>query len=519
LAATLTGLPAGIYDDTNASWQYTGSWSTWSHSTLYGGSAHYSAAIGDSAQFSFNGGQFILSYTAADSRGDVDVYIDNVWIGLINEYSGVYVAQKTWASPILTPGSHTVRFVHKSGMYVDVDAIQIDAGIVTPTPTVTFTYDADGNMVKSDMNGVITRYVGGHYQVENGVATKYYFAGASRVAMRTGDSLSYFLGDHLGSTSITTDASGNKIAELRYKAWGEVRYTDGDTPTDYQYTGQRSYAGDFGLLFFNARWVDPQLGRFAQPDTIIPSPGNSQSWDRYAYARNNPVRYNDPTGHCEVVCGILLFVGFVLMASQIPSDVPHDCSPAHGCGNEAAFNIGVNVALGAPAIEGLAAYGLQGAGMALNSAKIFGAGSKLLGQSAVASTAAVAAEVATEGSSGSLPPRLARVMQEEDLSGASSLGPPSAQDAFVTTPNDIAGITNSTDLAQRLTMLDKKGNQLTGPFAVLEFDTPASGLASPVFRTHPGFLSGGYTAGGAQEFILPNLPLNSLKNLNIRVIR
>jgi len=39
------------------------------------------------------------------------------------------------------------------------------------------------------------------------------------------------------------------------------------------------------------------LGRFAQADTIIPSPGNSQAWDRFAYANNNPVKYTDPSGH------------------------------------------------------------------------------------------------------------------------------------------------------------------------------------------------------------------------------
>jgi len=50
-------------------------------------------------------------------------------------------------------------------------------------------------------------------------------------------------------------------------------------------------------MFYNARWYDPALGRFAQADTIIPGAGNPQAWDRYAYANNNPVRYNDPSGH------------------------------------------------------------------------------------------------------------------------------------------------------------------------------------------------------------------------------
>jgi hypothetical protein len=37
--------------------------------------------------------------------------------------------------------------------------------------------------------------------------------------------LVYLLGDHLGSTSITADpVDGDKLSELRFRAWGETRY-------------------------------------------------------------------------------------------------------------------------------------------------------------------------------------------------------------------------------------------------------------------------------------------------------
>jgi hypothetical protein len=73
---------------------------------------------------------------------------------------------------------------------------------------------------------VATYFVGGYYQrTTNGTTTtetKYYFAGASRIAMRscrggTCPAPTYLLGDHLGSTSIVTNASGAKISEQRYK--------------------------------------------------------------------------------------------------------------------------------------------------------------------------------------------------------------------------------------------------------------------------------------------------------------
>jgi RHS repeat-associated protein len=51
----------------------------------------------------------------------------------------------------------------------------------------------------------------------------------------------------------------------------------------------------FGLMFYNARWYDPALGRFAQADTIVPA--GVQGLDRYAYVGNNPINYNDPSGH------------------------------------------------------------------------------------------------------------------------------------------------------------------------------------------------------------------------------
>jgi RHS repeat-associated protein len=124
--------------------------------------------------------------------------------------------------------------------------------------------------------------------------------------MRSNGTLSYILSDHLGSTSLTTDTSGAVTSELRYNAWGEIRYVNGTPPTGYAYrgytyTGQYSYVGDFGLMYYNARFYDPYLNHFTQPDSIVPDPSNSQAWDRYAYAFNNPIRYTDPTGHrnCE----------------------------------------------------------------------------------------------------------------------------------------------------------------------------------------------------------------------------
>jgi len=167
---------------------------------------------------------------------------------------------------------------------------------LTGAATASFTYDGDGKQVKSIVGGVTTYYVGQHYEKKGTTVTKYYFAGATRLAVRTNGTLSFLLGDHLGSSSVTTNASGVKTASALYKAWGETRYSSGALGTDYKFTGQREQA-ELGLYFYGARWFDPSIGRFTSPDTMIPSTQGTQAWDRYAYVNNNPVRYNDPTGH------------------------------------------------------------------------------------------------------------------------------------------------------------------------------------------------------------------------------
>lgn len=64
----------------------------------------------------------------------------------------------------------------------------------------------------------------------------------------------------------------------------------------YRFIGQREDA-TIGLYFYNARYLDPQLGRFIQPDTIVPQPGDPQALNRYSYVLNNPIKYRDPSGH------------------------------------------------------------------------------------------------------------------------------------------------------------------------------------------------------------------------------
>jgi RHS repeat-associated protein len=144
-----------------------------------------------------------------------------------------------------------------------------------------------------------TVYVGGIYEknLNSGEQTSYYLAAGQRVAMRQGSNLLYFAADHLGSTSLTLDASGTKIGEVKYLPFGEMRYAWGGTPTDRRFTGQREENGLGSLYDYGARFYIPGIMRFISADTIVPDPKNPQTLNRYAYSLNNPVKYIDPSGH------------------------------------------------------------------------------------------------------------------------------------------------------------------------------------------------------------------------------
>jgi RHS repeat-associated protein len=106
------------------------------------------------------------------------------------------------------------------------------------------------------------------------------------VAMREAGTLYWLLTDHLWSVNKAVRADGTlPTPEQRYKAFGDQRYSSGTMPTTYQYTGQRAEQS-LGIYYYGARWYDPYLNRWIQPDTIIPDQYDSQSWDRYAYLRH-----------------------------------------------------------------------------------------------------------------------------------------------------------------------------------------------------------------------------------------
>lgn len=104
--------------------------------------------------------------------------------------------------------------------------------------------------------------------------------------------------DSLGSPAAWTASGTSKstTAVHAYLPWGGTRHTSGTQYTDRDFTGQLK-DGSSGLHFYNARYYDAAIGRFASPDSIVPNQWDARHFNRLAYVTNNPLRYTDPTGH------------------------------------------------------------------------------------------------------------------------------------------------------------------------------------------------------------------------------
>jgi RHS repeat-associated protein len=70
----------------------------------------------------------------------------------------------------------------------------------------------------------------------------------------------------------------------------------------YKFTGKERYS-ESGLDNFGARYNSSNIGRFMSPDAFYKDShvADPQSWNKYAYVRNNPLRYVDPTGENATV--------------------------------------------------------------------------------------------------------------------------------------------------------------------------------------------------------------------------
>ncbi len=170
--------------------------------------------------------------------------------------------------------------------------------------TTTFVYDSTGARVKKTAGGETAIYLGKDYEVDD-VTIKHIFLGDRRITTKkSSGEISYIHDDHISSSNVVTDASGNQSAMYEYDPYGATVTHTGAVDLKHQFTGQEK-DDSTGLHYYNARYYDSQLGRFITADWIVESSANPQILNRYSYVGNNPIRYIDPTGNCFLVCIVI----------------------------------------------------------------------------------------------------------------------------------------------------------------------------------------------------------------------
>jgi len=151
---------------------------------------------------------------------------------------------------------------------------------------VGFTYDGIGNRLKKVSGGETTLYPFPDYEIANdGTVTKY-LAGGKQVDAE----FFAFHQDHLDSIQSITDADG-EVKSKKYTPFGDTHTNIGMHTELRGWIGEREEETE--LVYLNARYYDPEIGRFVSPD---PFAQIGQGLNRYTYSSNNPVNFLDPSG-------------------------------------------------------------------------------------------------------------------------------------------------------------------------------------------------------------------------------
>jgi RHS repeat-associated protein len=174
--------------------------------------------------------------------------------------------------------------------------VQVDSG-----STASYIYNEIGSRVQKNIGGGFTEYYygpNGSVQDEyNGSAwtAQYVYVGSELIAEYKNNTTEFVHTDHLGSTRLVTAVNKSVLDSLDYPPFG--KQVAGATASTHKFTGKERDA-ESGLDNFGARYYGSAMGRFASPDPKRNSAHSiePQSWNRYSYVSNNPLKFVDPDG-------------------------------------------------------------------------------------------------------------------------------------------------------------------------------------------------------------------------------
>ena len=184
-----------------------------------------------------------------------------------------------------------------SRIVYDYDAANKLSRLTDGSAVTQYLYSPTGDRIAKISGGLTERYFGPIEIRGNGSRVKYYHFKGERIARRDeGGALYFFHPDYLHSTSVMTNVSGTPVFQQTYYEFGAIRSTLGPLSEDYGYTGHL-LDRESQMTHTPAREYASAFFHFTQPDTIVPALTDPQSHNRYAYVRNNPMKYIDPSGH------------------------------------------------------------------------------------------------------------------------------------------------------------------------------------------------------------------------------
>jgi len=129
------------------------------------------------------------------------------------------------------------------------------------------------------------------------------------------ETITYYHTDILGSPIAATDKDGNVLWRENYKPYGERLKDDAMAKASENSVWYTGHAEDreTDLIYMGARWYDPVLGRFMGIDPVGVDLNNVHSFNRYAYANNNPYAFVDPDGRVPVP--LIIWIGKEIVSS------------------------------------------------------------------------------------------------------------------------------------------------------------------------------------------------------------
>ena len=174
----------------------------------------------------------------------------------------------------------------------------------TGAKNATYAYNGDGLRIQKTVDGAITRYLydGDNIELETdgtGVQTANNIYGVNLISRNVDGQNVYYLYNGHGDVIGLQDGTGSVIGTYYYDAFGNILETTGNVNNEFRYSGYQ-YDEETGLYYLNSRMYDPETGRFDQEDTYTGDPNDPLSLNLYTYCHNEPIMYDDPTGHVSM---------------------------------------------------------------------------------------------------------------------------------------------------------------------------------------------------------------------------